>query len=69
MIPPSRQQPNFIPVFRSFQSFFVVLWFWDCGNFTVGFIYSIRYKITILDGMIPPLIMIIGIPNTIFFNQ
>lgn len=33
---------------------------------SVGFIYLFGFKITILTGMIPPLIIVIGIPNSIF---
>ncbi len=33
---------------------------------SVGLIYLFGYKITILTGMIPPLIIVIGIPNSIF---
>lgn len=53
-----------------FRSFKVVLWslvvciigvIWS-----VGTLYLFGYKITILTGLIPPLIIIIGIPNCIF---
>lgn len=33
---------------------------------SVGYIVILGYKITILTGLIPPLIIVIGIPNTIF---
>ena len=33
---------------------------------SVGYIVLLGYKITILTGLIPPLIIVIGIPNTIF---
>jgi predicted RND superfamily exporter protein len=53
--------------FRSFRVvFFAVLVVLTAVIWSVGFIYLFGYKITILTGMIPPLIMIIGIPNTIF---
>jgi predicted RND superfamily exporter protein len=31
-----------------------------------GFMYMFGYKITILTGLLPPLIMVIGLPNCIF---
>ncbi len=53
--------------FRSFRVvFFAVLVVLTAVIWSVGFIHLGGYKITILTGMIPPLIMIIGIPNTIF---
>ena len=33
---------------------------------SVGFIALFGYKISILTGLIPPLIIVIGIPNSIF---
>lgn len=53
--------------FRSLRVvFFAVLVVLTAVIWSVGFIHLGGYKITILTGMIPPLIMIIGIPNTIF---
>lgn len=34
---------------------------------SVGFLQILDYKITILTGLLPPLIIIIGVPNCIFF--
>lgn len=53
--------------FRSFRSviystiLLIVAIIW-----TVGYIVILGYKITILIGLIPPLIIVIGIPNSIF---
>jgi uncharacterized protein len=46
-----------------FYAVFVVL---IAVIWSVGFISLLNYKITILTGLIPPLIIVIGIPNTIF---
>lgn len=54
--------------FRSFSSMlmslavviFGVLW-------SLGFMYLLGYKITLLTALIPPLIVVIGIPNCIYF--
>lgn len=35
--------------------------------FSVGVIFLLGYKITILTGLIPPIIIVISIPNSIFF--
>jgi hypothetical protein len=53
--------------FRSFRavlySAFLVL---ISVIWSVGYIVLLNYKITILTGLIPPLIIVIGIPNSIF---
>jgi hypothetical protein len=36
---------------------------------TIGLMGLCHYKITILSGMIPPLLIVIGIPNTIFLSN
>lgn len=53
--------------FRSVRVvFFAVLVVLIAVIWSVGILQIFGYKITILTGMIPPLIMVIGIPNTIF---
>ena len=53
--------------FRSVRIvFFAVLIVAISVVWSVGFIQMFGYKITILTGLIPPLIIVIGIPNSIF---
>lgn len=53
--------------FRSFKIvFYAVFVVLIAVIWSVGFISLLDYKITILTGLIPPLIIVIGIPNTIF---
>lgn len=52
---------------RSFRTvFFTALLVIISVVWSVGYIVLFGYKITILTGLIPPLIIVIGIPNTIF---
>lgn len=54
--------------FRSFQAvFFSLVVVCVSVVWSVGTIALFGYKITVLSGLIPPLIIVIGIPNTIFF--
>ncbi|MEO6904460.1 MAG: MMPL family transporter [Bacteroidia bacterium] len=53
--------------FRSFSSVIVSLIVAAAGVFwSVGLMQLFGYKITILSGLIPPLIIVIGIPNCVF---
>jgi uncharacterized protein len=53
--------------FRSFKAvFFSTLLVLISVIWSVGIIVLLNYKITILTGLIPPLIIVIGIPNSIF---
>jgi len=53
--------------FRSFSSVFFSIIIVAIGViWSLGTIELLGYKITILSGLIPPLIMVIGIPNCIF---
>ncbi len=53
--------------FRSFQVVFFSLIVVAVGVvWSLGTIALLHYKITILSGLIPPLIIVIGIPNSIF---
>ncbi|WP_229250623.1 efflux RND transporter permease subunit [Emticicia aquatilis] len=53
--------------FRSFRTvLFTALLVLISVVWSVGYIVLFGYKITILTGLIPPLIIVIGIPNTIF---
>lgn len=54
--------------FRNFQVVFFSMIVVLVGVvWSVGTIAFLGYKITILSGLIPPLIVVIGIPNSIFF--
>jgi predicted RND superfamily exporter protein len=54
--------------FRSFSSVFVSLLIVVIGViWSVGTIELLNYKITVLSALVPPLILIIGVPNCIFF--
>jgi len=54
--------------FRSFSSVFFSLLIAMVGVvWSLGFMNVLGYKITILSGLIPPLIIVIGIPNCVFF--
>jgi predicted RND superfamily exporter protein len=59
-----------IILFILFRSFYAVLFsILVClvgVTISLGTIYLMGYKITILSGLIPPLIMVIGVPNCIF---
>ncbi len=53
--------------FRSFRAvFFAVLVIAISVLWAVGFIHLFGYKITLLTGLIPSIIIVIGIPNSIF---
>lgn len=53
--------------FRSFSSVFFSVVVVAVGVvWSIGIIHLLGYKITILSGLIPPLIMVIGVPNCIF---
>ncbi len=53
--------------FKSFQSVFYPILVVLCGViFTFGSIVLFGFKLSILSGLIPPLIIVIGIPNCIF---
>lgn len=54
--------------FRNFQVVFFSMIVVLVGVvWSVGTIAFLGYKITILSGLIPPLIVVIGIPNSILF--
>ncbi|MCX6351670.1 MAG: MMPL family transporter [Bacteroidetes bacterium] len=54
--------------FRSFYNVvFPILIIAVIMTWTVGYIVLLGYKITLLTGLIPPLIVIIGVPNFIYF--
>jgi predicted RND superfamily exporter protein len=54
--------------FRSFSSVLVSLLIVVIGViWSVGTIELLNYKITVLSALIPPLVLIIGVPNCIFF--
>lgn len=54
-------------IFRSFKTLMISLGTVIIGViWALGSIYLMGYKITILSGLIPPLILIIGIPNCVF---
>jgi predicted RND superfamily exporter protein len=54
--------------FRSFSSVFFSLIVVAVGVvWSLGVMQMLGYKITILSGLIPPLIIVIGIPNCVFF--
>jgi uncharacterized protein len=53
--------------FRSFRAMWLSLTVVIIGVlFALGTIYLMGYKITMLTGLIPPLLIVIGIPNCIF---
>ncbi len=53
--------------FRSFRATFITLLVVTIGvMWAFGFIGLFRYEITILTALIPPLIIVIGVPNAIF---
>lgn len=53
--------------FRSFKAvFFPVLIVLTGVVWSLGMLHLFGYKITILSGMIPPLLIVIGIPNSIY---
>ena len=53
--------------FRSFRATFISLIVVGIGvMWTLGIIGLLRYEITVLTALIPPLIIVIGIPNCIF---
>lgn len=53
--------------FRSFRATFITLLVVSIGViWAFGFIGLFRYEITILTALIPPLIIVIGVPNAIF---
>lgn len=54
--------------FRSFSSTFLSLAVVLIGViFSLGSMYLFGFKITLLNGLIPPLIVVIGVPNCIYF--
>lgn len=54
-------------IFRSFKLvFFPVIVVIIAVVWTVGLMATLGYKITLLTGMIPPLLIVIGVPNCIF---
>ncbi|MDO4229208.1 MAG: MMPL family transporter [Capnocytophaga sp.] len=53
--------------FRSFRAMFISMTVVSIGvMWTFGFLGLFDYEITILTGLIPPLVIVIGIPNCIF---
>ncbi|MDO4783069.1 MAG: MMPL family transporter [Capnocytophaga felis] len=57
----------FFLFFRSFRAMFISMTVVSIGvMWTFGFLGLFDYEITILTGLIPPLIIVIGIPNCIF---
>lgn len=54
--------------FRSFSATFLSLFVVVCGVLcSLGTMHMFGYKITLLNALIPPLIVVIGIPNCIYF--
>ena len=54
--------------FRSFSTTFLSLFVVVCGVvWSLGTMHLLGYKITLLNALIPPLIVVIGIPNCIYF--
>jgi predicted RND superfamily exporter protein len=54
--------------FRSFSATFLSLFVVVCGVlWSLGTMNLLGYKITLLNALIPPLIVVIGIPNCIYF--
>ncbi|MFJ1426072.1 RND family transporter [Capnocytophaga canimorsus] len=57
----------FFLFFRSFRAMFISMTVVAIGVvWTFGLLGIFRYEITILTGLIPPLVIVIGIPNCIF---
>lgn len=57
----------FFLFFRSFRAMFISMTVVSIGvMWTFGFLGLFDYEITILTGLIPPLVIVIGIPNCIF---
>ena len=57
----------FFLFFRSFRAMFISMTVVSIGvMWTFGFLGLFNYEITILTGLIPPLVIVIGIPNCIF---
>ena len=57
----------FFLFFRSFRATFITLLVVSIGViWAFGFIGLFRYEITVLTALIPPLIIVIGVPNAIF---
>lgn len=53
--------------FRSFRATFITLAVVSIGVvWAFGFIGLLRYEITVLSALIPPLIIVIGVPNAVF---
>ena len=53
--------------FRSFRATFITLMVVGIGViWALGFIGLFRYEITVLSALIPPLIIVIGVPNAVF---
>jgi predicted RND superfamily exporter protein len=53
--------------FRSFRATFITLLVVMTGvTWAFGFIGLFRYEITVLSALIPPLIIVIGVPNAVF---
>lgn len=53
--------------FRSFRATFITLLVVAIGvTWAFGFIGWFRYEITVLSALIPPLIIVIGVPNAVF---
>ncbi len=53
--------------FRSFRATFITLLVVSIGVvWALGFIGWFRYEITVLSALIPPLIIVIGVPNAVF---
>ncbi|WP_298781376.1 MMPL family transporter [uncultured Polaribacter sp.] len=53
--------------FRSFRATFITLLVVIIGvTWAFGFIGLFRYEITVLSALIPPLIIVIGVPNAVF---
>lgn len=53
--------------FRSFRATFITLLVVLIGViWAFGFIGLFRYEITVLSALIPPLIIVIGVPNAVF---
>lgn len=53
--------------FRSFRATFITLLVVSIGVvWAFGFIGLFRYEITVLSALIPPLIIVIGVPNAVF---
>merc|ERR1712194_643820 len=57
----------FFLFFRSFRATFITLLVVIIGViWAFGFIGWFRYEITVLSALIPPLIIVIGVPNAVF---